>query len=63
MMVKRKLDGAVDESSQIEKFKNPTQLYINCEKSESLYLEEPGLTAGNMLNEIQARLDILKACC
>jgi len=31
---------------RIEKFKNPAQLYINCEKFGSLYLAEPGLTAG-----------------
>ena len=47
----------------IEKFKNLTQLYINCEKSGGLYLAEPGLTAGSMLDKIWARLDILKACC
>ena len=44
MMVKRKLDGAVNESS--EKFENLARLYINCEKSGGLYLAEPGLTAG-----------------
>ena len=60
MTVKRKLDGAVDESSRIEKFKNPTRLYINCEKSESLYLEEYGR---QYAKKIQASLDILKACC
>ena len=47
----------------IEKFKNPMRLYINCEKSGGLYLVEPDLTAGSMLEEIWARLDTLKACC
>ena len=45
-MVKRKLDGAVDESSADQKYVNWTQLYITCEKSGSLHLAEPGLTAG-----------------
>ena len=31
---------------QIEKFENPAQLYINCEKSGGLYLAEPGFMAG-----------------
>ena len=44
---------------RIEKFKNPTSVYINCEKSGGLYLVEPGLTAGSMLDEIWVRLDIL----
>ena len=30
----------------IEKFENPTRLYINCEISGGLYLVEPGLKAG-----------------
>ena len=64
MMVKRKLDGAVNESSQrIEKFKNLARLYINCEKSGGLYLVEPGLAAGWLADEIWARLEILNACC
>ena len=63
MMVKRKLDGAVDKSSVIEKFKNPMQLYINCEKFGGLYLAEPGLMAGWLAGEIWVRLEILKACC
>ena len=45
-MVKRKLDGAVDESSADQKFVNGPQLYITCEKSGCLHLEEPGFTAG-----------------
>ena len=31
---------------RIGKFKNPAQLYINCEKSGGLYLAEPRPTAG-----------------
>ena len=45
-MVKRKLDGTVDESSADQKFVNRMRLYITCEKSGSLHLAEPGLTAG-----------------
>ena len=45
-MVKRKLDGAVDESSVDRKFVNGTRLYITCEKSGGLHLAEPGLMAG-----------------
>ena len=45
-MVKRKLDGAVDESSADGKFVNGTRLYITCEKSGGLHLAEPGHTAG-----------------
>ena len=46
-MVKRKLDGAVDEFSvDREKFVTRMQLYITCEKSGGLHLAEPGLTAG-----------------
>ena len=67
MMVKRKLDGTADKSSADSEIQNPTRLYINCEKSEGLYLMEPGLTAGWqagwLADEIWARLDILKACC
>ena len=43
-MVKRKLDGAVNESSA--EFENLARLYINCEKSGGLYLAEPGFMAG-----------------
>ena len=42
MIVKRKRTNL----QQIEKFENLTRLYINCEKSGSLYLAEPSLTAG-----------------
>ena len=42
-MVKRKLGGAVDESSADQKI---LKLYITCEKSGGLHLAEPGLTAG-----------------
>ena len=60
-MVKRKLDGAVDESS--EKFVNHgTQLYITCKKSVGLHLAEPSLMAGRLVgwpaNKIWARLEI-----
>ena len=44
MMVKRKLDGAVDES--FKKFLNATRLYITCDKSGGLHLAEPGLMVG-----------------
>ena len=37
---------------RIEKFENPTQLYINCEKSGGLYLAELGLTVSSMFDEI-----------
>ena len=46
MVVKKKLDGAVDESSVDQEFVNPTRLYITCEKSGGLHLTELGLTAG-----------------
>ena len=46
VMVKRKLDGAVDKSSADQKCISRTQLYITCEKSGGLRLAEPGLTAG-----------------
>ena len=45
-MVKRKLDGAVDESSADRDFRNPAQLYITSERSGGLHLVEPGLMAG-----------------
>ena len=45
-MVKRKLDGAVDESSTDQAFVNRTQLYITCEKSGGLHLVELGLIVG-----------------
>ena len=45
-MVKRKLDGAVDESLADQKFVNQTQLYITCEKSGGLHLAELVLMAG-----------------
>ena len=44
-MFKRKLDGAVDESSANNISINPTRLYISCEKSGGLHLVESGLTA------------------
>ena len=48
MMVKRKQDGAVDESSEDQKIRKSDATvrdcsYITCEKSEGLYLAEPGL--------------------
>ena len=45
MIVKRKLDNAVDESSavwEIRKF----DVVVHCEKSRGLHLVETGLTAG-----------------
>ena len=51
MMVKRKLDCTVDQSSAdyaYNRFINPTQLYISCEKSEGPYLAEPGLMADRL---------------
>ena len=49
---------------QIEKFVNPTQLYITYGKSGWLHLAEPGLMAvrqsGSMLDEIWMRYDIFK---
>ena len=52
MMIKRKLDGAVTNLQQIKKFENPTQLYVNWEKSGGLYLAEPGLTPGWLADKI-----------
>ena len=46
MMVKRKLDGAVDGSSADRKFVNRMRLYAACEKSGGLHLAELGLMAG-----------------
>ena len=62
-MVKRKLDGAVDRSSVIKIFVNWTRIYTTCENFEGLHLAEPDLTAGWLINEVWARLEILKACC
>ena len=46
-MVKRKLRGAVDESSADQEIlKSDTALYITCENSKGLHQAEPGLTAG-----------------
>ena len=45
-MVKRKLDGAVDESSADQDFRKLAQLYITCERSGGLHLVKLGLTAG-----------------
>ena len=44
-MVKRKLDGTVDESSADRKIRKS---YVTCEKSGGLHLSEPGLTAGGL---------------
>ena len=49
MVVKRKLDGAVDGFSKIRK---SDQLYATCEKSGGLHLAEPGLMAGRLADEI-----------
>jgi len=62
-MVKRKLDGAVDESLAIKRFINATWLYITWEKSGGLHLAKLGLTTGWQVDEIWVRLKILKACC
>ena len=48
-MVKRKLDGTVDESSADHKIFNPMELYTTCEKSGGLHLAEPGLIAGRQV--------------
>ena len=45
-MVKRKIDGAGDESSADQKIINWTRLYITCETFGGLHLAEPGLMAG-----------------
>ena len=51
---------------RIEIFVNSARLYITSERSGSLHLVEPGLTAGrqagSLADEIWARLEILKAC-
>ena len=46
MMVKRKLDGAVDESSADQEIRKTDATYITCEKSGGLHLVELGLMAG-----------------
>ena len=46
MMVKRKLDGAVDESFSGPV--NPTRRNITCKKSGGLQIAEPHLTAGRL---------------
>ena len=51
-MVKRKLDGALDESSADQKFVNGTRLYITCENSGGLHLAEPGLMAGRLAGRL-----------
>ena len=56
-MVKRKLDGAVDESSADQKI-NKSDAVLTCEKSGGLHLVEPGLTVGRLADEIWARLEI-----
>ena len=63
-MYKRKLDGVVVESPQwTNKFVNPTQLYIFCEKSGGLHLVEAVLTTSRQADEIQVTFKIFKACC
>ena len=55
MMVKRKLDGAVDESSADQRFINPERLYMTCEKSGGLHLsgtKSYGKQAGSLADEI-----------
>ena len=48
MMVKRKLDGTVDESSVDQEICKIQRDYITCEKSGGLHLVEPGLMAGHL---------------
>ena len=56
-MVKRKLDGTVDESSGIKKFINETRLYITCEKSGGLHLEHSGTQSyGRLAGWLAGRL-------
>ena len=48
-MVKRNLDGAVEESSvdqKIQKSDTIVHTYVTCEKSGGLYRAEPGLMVG-----------------
>ena len=62
-MVKRKLDGAVDESSADRKILKRDMTVHTCEKSGGLHLAEPGLTAGwlaGLQNLNWVRLEILK---
>ena len=48
----------------IERFVNPTRLYITCEKSGGPHLPDWVLQkAGRPADKIWARLEILKACC
>ena len=55
MVVKRKLDGALDGFSKIRK---SDQLYATCEKSGGLHLAEPSLMAGRLADEIWTKLEI-----
>ena len=47
----------------INRFVNPTRLYISCEKSGGLYLAEPDLMAGRLADKIQVMSENFKACC
>ena len=69
MMVKRKLDGALDKSlADRDFFVNPARLYITSERSGGLHQVESGLTAdrqavrqaSSLADKIWARLEILK---
>ena len=68
MMVERKLDGAVDESSVDESsadqevLKSDTIVHNLLKIWRPSPITEPGLTAGWLAYEIWARLEILKAC-
>ena len=57
-MVKRKLDGTVNESS--------AQLYISCEGSGGLHLAKLGLMAGRLAGrpkKLRRSPENFKACC
>ena len=60
-MVKRKLDGAVDESSADHKIRKSDELYITYEKSGGLYLAEPGLIAGRQAGRLAGRQNLGEA--
>ena len=69
MIVQRKLDGVMDESSanqEILKSSPTPYVHITCEKSGSLHLEELGLMAGRLAGWLGDKIQKsknFKACC
>ena len=48
---------------RINRFVNPMRWYISGEKSGDLYLAEPGLTEGCLVNELEAESEKFEAFC